>query len=309
MNNRIITIGAVAALVIASGFAVTSCTKVPAGNVGVKVYLLGGDKGDVEVLSPGRYWVGWNENLFLFPTFTQTATWAGPVVNDQGTAEKEDDTWTPDERVVFQDKDGLKVLGGVSMTYSIDKAKAGLLFQKYRRGINEITDPYLKNMVRGALVAEGSKVPVDQIYGPGKEELMQRVEARVRKQVEPYGLRIERLEWTGDLGLPSPVRDALNAKIATTQMAAQRENQLRQAEAEAAIAKAQAEGVANAAIEEAKGEAEAKRLRADAEAEANRKIAASVTPALIDYTKAKNWDGVMPKVTGGATPMIDLRGQ
>ena len=35
---------------------ITSCSKVPAGNVGIKFYLLGKDKGvDYDVLTPGRY--------------------------------------------------------------------------------------------------------------------------------------------------------------------------------------------------------------------------------------------------------------
>lgn len=49
------------------------CSKVEAGHVGVKVYLLGRDKGvDSEVLGVGRYWIGWNEDLYLFPTYQQT---------------------------------------------------------------------------------------------------------------------------------------------------------------------------------------------------------------------------------------------
>ena len=41
---------------------VAACSYVPAGNVGIKVNLLGGDKGvDSEVLGVGRYWIGWNE--------------------------------------------------------------------------------------------------------------------------------------------------------------------------------------------------------------------------------------------------------
>ena len=56
--------------------AFTGCSKVPAGNVGIKVFLLGGAKGvDSQELGPGRYWIGWNEDLFLFPTWTQSYVW------------------------------------------------------------------------------------------------------------------------------------------------------------------------------------------------------------------------------------------
>jgi hypothetical protein len=52
-----------AAMLMAS---VVGCSKVPAGNVGVKVYLLGTNKGvDHEVLGVGRYWIGFNEELYL----------------------------------------------------------------------------------------------------------------------------------------------------------------------------------------------------------------------------------------------------
>lgn len=49
--------------------------------------------------------------------------------------------------------------------------------------------------------------------------------------------------------------------------------------------------------------------RAEAEAEANRKIAESLTEALIAYTYAENWNGELPTfMTGdGATlPMFDM---
>lgn len=54
-------------------FVIRSCAKVEAGYVGVRVNLLGGNKGvDSEVLGVGRYWIGWNQELYLFPTFQQT---------------------------------------------------------------------------------------------------------------------------------------------------------------------------------------------------------------------------------------------
>lgn len=275
MNFR--KIASIAMLALA-GLMTTACMdKVPAGNVGVKAYLLGGDKGvDSETLGPGRYWIGFNEELYLFPTFTQNVTWAGPT------------TTTPDERIVFQDKDGLKIKAGVSLTYSVNPAKAAALFQKYRKGINEITDPYIKNLVRGALVAEASRLPVDQIYGEGKEALMKRVQDRVATQTAPFGLNIERIEWVGDMALPEVVQAALNAKIEATQNAAQRENMVRTEEAQAAIVKAKAEGAAAARLIEAK-----------AIAEANRTIAASLTSELIEMRKVEKWNGAQPTTIAG----------
>ena len=58
-------------LVLVVGSAV-GCSRVPPGYVGVKVNLLGGAKGvDTEELGVGRYFIGPNTELHLFPTFTQ----------------------------------------------------------------------------------------------------------------------------------------------------------------------------------------------------------------------------------------------
>lgn len=283
MNIRTLILLATASVTLAA------CTKVPSGNVGVKAYLLGSEKGvDTEVLGPGRYYIGFNEELFLFPTFTQTVSWVGSVETDEGN--------TPDQRITFQDVDGLKISAGVGLTYSVDKAKVALLYQKYRRGPEEITNVYLRNMIRDALVIESSKMKVDDIYGRGKEELIVKVQDRVRAQVAPYGINIERIYWADDMALPSAVLAALNAKIAATQQAQQRENQVRTAEAQGRID-----------VAKATGEAEARVLRANAEATSNRIVAASITPELVRYQIAKTWDGKLPQVTDGSQTIVDLR--
>jgi regulator of protease activity HflC (stomatin/prohibitin superfamily) len=255
------------------------CSKVPAGNVGVKVYLLGGEKGvDMEELPPGKYWIGVNEDLFLFPTFTQNYTWTKSA--HEGNPN--------DESISFQTVEGLSVNSDVGISYSVDPAKVGLLFQKYRKGIDEITDTYLRNMVRDALVTAASTKPIESVYGSGKAELIADVEKRVRDQVEPVGIKLERLYWAGDFRLPETVTESINAKIKATQMAQQRQNEVAQAEAEAAKTVAQA-----------KGEAESIRIRGEALRE---------NPRLVELTAIEKWDGRLPTVSGGNTPFINLSG-
>ena len=124
---------------IAGLMALAACTKVPAGNVGIKVYLLGGDKGvDIEEKGPGRHWVGVNEEMYIFPTFTQNYTWAKDCQDGDCT----------NEELGFQTVEGLAVTADVGISYHIQPDKASLIFQKYRKGVDEITDIYLRNMVR-----------------------------------------------------------------------------------------------------------------------------------------------------------------
>lgn len=264
-----------------------ACQKVPAGHVGVKVYLLGTDKGvDHEVLGVGRYWIGINEELYLFPTFKQNFVWTKDATEGSPT----------DESIDFQTKEGLSVNTDVGITYSIEQDKVSTVFQSYRRGVEEITDIFLRNQVRDAFNKVGSTMPMESVYGEGKQELLRRVEEKVREQVEPLGVKLEAVYLVGRLRLPSTVETSINAKLEATQKAQQRENELREAEA-----------AARKAVASAQGEADAILLRAKAQALANQTLARSLTRELIEYERTQKWDGKLPQVSGGIVPMLNLK--
>ena len=63
---------------------------------------------------------------------------------------------------------------------------------------------------------------------------------------------------------------------------------------------------AEAAAKAAEAEAQAILVKAEAQAEANRKLAESLTNALVEYEKIKKWDGILPKVSGGSA-IVDFR--
>jgi len=60
------------------------------------------------------------------------------------------------------------------------------------------------------------------------------------------------------------------------------------------------------AITNAQAEAEALKIKADAEAQANDTISKSLTAQVIENKKIAKWDGVLPKVTGGAGTFVDI---
>lgn len=281
---------AVVMAVMASLF-LGACSKVPAGNVGVKVYLLGGSKGvDVEVLGPGRYWIGVNEDLFLFPTFTQNYTWtAAPDANG-----------SENESISFQTAEGMKVNADIGISYSIQPDKVPLVFQKYRKGVNEITDIYLRNMVRDALVTAASDQPIETVYGKGKAALIAEVENTVRAQVNDIGILVERIYWAGDVRLPEAVTASLNAKIKATQDAIRVENEVQQAKAQAQKDIAKAEGDAKSILLRAEAEAKGIRLKAEALRE---------NASLVELTAVERWNGVLPVNMYGsaAIPFVNIK--
>lgn len=252
-------------IILIAASALSACSTVPAGHVGIKVYLLGGSKGvDTEELGIGRYWIGINEELYLFPTFQQNYTWTKDVTEGSEN----------DESLTFQTIEGLSVNADFGISYHVDPTKVTVLFQKYRRGLDEITDTFLRNMVRDALNKCASRLPVESVYGAGKQTLIDSVQSDVANQVANQGILIDKIYLVNDFRLPSTVVAALNAKIEATQKAQQRENEVKQAEAEAAIAKAKAEG---------------ERVRQELEAK-------TLTPILLQKMWIERWNGNLPAV-------------
>lgn len=283
MNFKRIAIGLLLATTL------VACDKVPAGNVGVKVYLLGGDKGvDSEELGVGRYWIGFNEELYLFPTFMQNYEW---------TADSRTGSET-DESLTFQTADGNTANADVGISYSIDPNRVTDIYQMYRRGVDEITDTFLRNMVRDSLVRLASVKNIEYVYGAGKAELIAAVEADVAAQVVPIGINIDKIYWLGEIRLPEEIKASINAKNAATQKAQQRLNEVQQSKAEA-----------DKKIEEARGEAESILRVAEAQAKANKILAESITSDLVQYRALEKWDGKLPTtmLPNGSTPFVNVK--
>lgn len=262
-----------------------ACSKVPAGYVGVKFNLYGSDKGvQTQEMPPGRYWLSWNQEMYTFPTFTQTYTW-----------QKADGQ---DESLTFGTVEGLSVNADVGITYAIKPDKVTTLFQTYRRGVDEITNTFLRNMVRDALVKHASTLGIESVYGRGKADLIEAVQTDVAAQVEPIGINVEKVYWIGDLRLPPNVTTAINAKIQATQMAEQRKNEVAQAQAEAAKEVAKAEGDAKAKLTIAQAEAQAIKVKGDALRD---------NPSVIQLNTVERWDGKLPIYQlGSSNALIQL---
>jgi regulator of protease activity HflC (stomatin/prohibitin superfamily) len=243
----------------------TGCSyeKVPAGNVGIQFNLYGADKGvQAKEVGPGRYWLSWNEEIYRFPTFTQTWVYDKDLAMEFGTVE------------------GLNVSADIGITYHIQPEKVTLLFQTYRKGVDEITDTYLRNMIRDSLVKRASMVGVE--YGKGKAELIESVQADVQAQVKDIGIVIERINWVGGLRLPQNVTNSINAKIQSTQMAEQRNNEIAQSKAEA-----------DKEVAKATGDARVRTLNAEAEANAIKIQGEALrqSPGVVQLRWIEKWDG------------------
>jgi regulator of protease activity HflC (stomatin/prohibitin superfamily) len=268
-------------------FLFTSCyDKVPPGHKGVLVTTAGSNKGNIEVKDMGYVWVGRYQDLYVYPVFIQNFVWTQNNVPGSET----------DESISFQSKEGMEFSGDFAITFQIHPDSVKFLFGKFRRGLEEITDVFIRNSVRDALSKEASKLAADYISGEGKEDLIEQVESRVKQQMVGTGIRVDKVSTIGKFRIPASVQAATEAKINATQKAMQAENELRRAEAEA-----------KATVIRAKAEGDALLAKAKAESEANRLMSQSVNESLIKMKMIDRWDGKLPQVTDGKGMIIDFK--
>lgn len=264
----------------------TGCHKVEPGYAGLKVSVSGSDRGDIEVLDPGRYMVSPTVDYYDFPTFTVTA-----VYEDE-------------DAFVFQSSEGMKVEADIGVSYYFDEDQITHLFTTYRLGADEIRDVVVKNAVRDSFNKVGSKYITDEIIGEKKETLIQEVYEDVAAKLAPDGIIIRTVSWYNPPRPPESINAALNAKVEANQNAIKAENEVAISEAEAEKEKIKIDTEAYKVTAAAEAEAEAIKIRAQAEAEANRIIAESLTPDLIEYNRIQRWDGANPKIVSGANGAI-----
>jgi regulator of protease activity HflC (stomatin/prohibitin superfamily) len=249
----------------------SACSKVPAGYKGVIVNLYGSEKGVAEEpVGVGRYYVGINKEIYLFPTFLQNYTWTSNMKDD--------------ESITMQTSEGLSISADVGITYNIRPENVVKVFQKYRLGIDEITNTFLRNMVRDSMNQVASTMTVEQIYGSNKEKFITKVNLVVKEEAMNDGIDVDKIYLIGSFKLPQTVIDSINSKIQATQNAMKVENE----------------------IATAKAEAQKTIIEAQAKAEANFTLSKSLTPEFLQYNALQKWNGILPQVTSQAVPFVTL---
>lgn len=148
------------------------------GYVGVVNNLLGDEKGiQPDIKAVGIHVTAPWKTIYLFPVFEQNHA------------------WEEDESFNFQTSEGMSILAEVGITYHLKPESVPLIFQKYRRGMHEITNIIIRNYIRDAITKAASKFKSEDLYSNGKESFFEHVEKNIREQLEPIGIIVSRIYW------------------------------------------------------------------------------------------------------------------
>lgn len=253
----------------------TSCyERVDAGHEGVKVNLYGDKKGvdDVSLVTGAVWYNPFTTAIYEFPTFVITVDYEPFSINA-----KDGSSFTVDPTI------SLKIIDG----------KSPEVFKKYRKeNIEDVINTTLYNYVKNAFRIQLNNYTTDELVSK-REEFEKSIEDRLQKELEAENFHLEQL--TSGLQYPQSLVDAINRKNEAVQEALKIENEVKAVEA-----------AAKKRVAEAEGNAKALGIKGDAEAEYNRKIAASLSPLIIQQNMIEKWDGKTPVFTGANGTILDV---
>lgn len=186
----------------------------------------------------------------------------------------------------------------VSMTYTVNfqisKQDAMTIYKTIGTGYYDtVIAPCITESVKIVTARYNAEALISS-----RSDMSSEIEAVLKEKLLQYNIElvstsIENMDFT----------DAFTDAVEAKQVAEQ--NKLRaQTEAEQKVI--EAEAAAEIKKVEADADAYEVKTRAEAEAEANRKIAESLTDALIAYTYAEHWDGRLPTIMNGENGLMTM---
>lgn len=257
----------------------TSCgyERIDAGYEGIKVNLYGDDKGvdDITLVTGAVWYNPITTAVYEYPTFVQTVDYAPFSINA-----KDGSSFTVDPTI------SLKIVDG----------KSAEVFKKYRKeDITEVINTTLYNYVRNAFRIQLNNYTTDELVSK-REEFEKAIEERLSKELLAENFKLEQM--TSGLQYPQTLVNAIDAKNAAVQEAQKSQNEVLKIKAEA-----------EKKIAAANGEAQALKIKGNAEAEYNRKIAASLSPLIVQQMMLDKWDGKLPVYGTMPTLFKDITGK
>jgi regulator of protease activity HflC (stomatin/prohibitin superfamily) len=177
------------------------------------------------------------------------------------------------------------------MNFHIDPSFVNDLYQKVGLDFaDKVIDPAFNDFVKEVVPT----YPIGEIL-PKREEIRKRAMTKLGDNLARYHIIVDDIYFASIQFSPG-YEGAIEAKQVAQQQVETQKQVLAQREIEA-----------QQKVATAKGEAESILVVATGQAKANEAISRSITPILVQYKSIEKWNGILPQVSGGAVPFVDLR--
>jgi len=176
------------------------------------------------------------------------------------------------------------------MNFHIDPAFVNDLYQKVGLDFAEkVIDPAFNDFVKEVVPT----YPIGEIL-PKREEIRQTAMGKLGNNLSRYHIIVDDIYFANIRFSPEYEKAIESKQVAQQQVETQKQ------------VLAQREIEAQQKVATAKGESESILLVAQGQAKANEILSRSITPILVSYKGIEKWNGILPQVSGGAIPFIEL---
>jgi regulator of protease activity HflC (stomatin/prohibitin superfamily) len=176
------------------------------------------------------------------------------------------------------------------MNFHIDPTYVNDLYQKVGLDFaDKVIDPAFNDFVKEVVPT----YPIGEIL-PKREEIRKRAMTKLGDNLSRYHVIVDDI-YFANIRFSPEYEGAIEAKQVAQQQVETQKQVLAQREIEA-----------QQKVATAKGEAESILVVAQGQAKANDALSRSISPILVQYKGIEKWNGILPQVSGGAVPFIDL---
>ena len=176
------------------------------------------------------------------------------------------------------------------MNFHIDPAYVNDLYQKVGLDFaDKVIDPAFNDFVKEVVPT----YPIGEIL-PKREEIRKRAMTKLGDNLSRYHIIVDDI-YFANIRFSTGYEGAVEAKQVAQQQVETQKQVLAQREIEA-----------QQKVATAKGEAESILVVAQGQAKANEVLSHSISPILVQYKGVEKWNGILPQVSGGVVPFIDL---
>ena len=271
--------------VLGGGYYLLSSKVVRPEEAGLKIHTTGSRRGDIEVLSAGRYWDGPTFEIEKFPTFTQTTSFNNNP--EEGAAATQ---------AIVANFSGVAATVGVNLDFLVVRENLPDLFRTYRQDMDGLENVVILRKLRGCFNSKAEGLQPLILLTEERSKFLGDVQECTNQGLAKNGkqlIEISNLQIEGTPQLPQKVQAAIERTLELEQLAEQEK----------------------ASLAKAKAETARKVLEANTEAKVAKIQSESLTPEVLRLKELelkhrqislmeKKWDGKLPQVTSDSSILL-----
>jgi regulator of protease activity HflC (stomatin/prohibitin superfamily) len=264
----------------------SSYTIIAPGNTGVIFNIW---SGSLRTVPQGIAWrMPWITRVQSYPTALMTYT----MVKRSGEGSSD-----VDDSIDLPTREGQHITQDISVTFNTSEELAAQVFRAFRGAdISDIEATFIRRTIITVAQNVAGQMSLSEVISSKRDELQNNIQEKLSIELNKMGFHLDKVNL-GASHLPQSLEVQMQQKMAVQQQAQQAEFELQKQQM-----------LAKAEVAKAEGEAQSILVRAKAQAEANRLLQSTLSSSLIQSKAIDKWDGVLPQVSGGSTPFINIGG-